>query len=494
MSVHCIVSRTIKLSEPTKKLNLAQPLAYTNAKAHSMEVVVVNDDGTDADLTGIGCTASFKRSDNTTVEPINGTVSGNVAQVILPASCYVIPGRFTFTMDLSDGNGATRTVLWVDGMVEKNTTSDIVDPGTPVGNIEQAIGNANAAASAATTAATAANTAATNAANAAKYTAPTEASSTASKAYAVGDYFVYNGKLYITTSAIASGGTITPNTNCAEIPNGLSGEVGDLKSAIESAFIICTASGAVACIADGADSIPFKTLTANIDSEQAPVSGWAEVNVTRAGKNLIDGSGIIQGGINEEGVWATSGKRVVTDYIRVNPGMEYVASIESGKAFVAYRSYDINKQVIESANITTNPYTVPNNAHFVRIIFKSADNSDIVPSNVTSAQLEFGHVATTYEPYTAQTISVDLEAITGGTVYSGTLTINSDGSGVVVVDGSGEPVSYEFTASQFTSFLGDNNVWCDAGQVTVEYQADTKLYIDTKIAELQALVLENINS
>lgn len=222
MNVHCLVSRTITLDEPTKKLNLAQPLAYTNAKAHAMQVVVMGEGEVPADLTGIGCTASFKRSDNTTVEPINGTVSGNVAQVILPASCYVIPGRFTFTMDVSDSNGATRTVLWVDGMVEKNTTSDIVDPGTPVGNIEQAIGNANAAASAATTAAT-------NAANAAKYTAPTEASSTASKAYAVGDYFVYNGKLYITTSAIASGGTITPNTNCAEIPNGLSGEVGGLK-------------------------------------------------------------------------------------------------------------------------------------------------------------------------------------------------------------------------------------------------------------------------
>lgn len=45
--------------------------------------------------------------------------------------------------------------------------------------------------------------------------APVETSSTASQAYAVGDYFCYNGILYRVTVAIDSGGTITPGTNCA---------------------------------------------------------------------------------------------------------------------------------------------------------------------------------------------------------------------------------------------------------------------------------------
>ena len=62
--------------------------------------------------------------------------------------------------------------------------------------------------------------------------APTEESSTASAAHAVGDYFIYNGKLHIATSAIAQGDTITPGTNCEEAPDGLSGEVGESKSAI----------------------------------------------------------------------------------------------------------------------------------------------------------------------------------------------------------------------------------------------------------------------
>ena len=43
-----------------------------------------------------------------------------------------------------------------------------------------------------------------------------EQSSTVSKAYAVGDYVGYNGKLYRVTTAISSGGTITPGTNCVQ--------------------------------------------------------------------------------------------------------------------------------------------------------------------------------------------------------------------------------------------------------------------------------------
>lgn len=43
-----------------------------------------------------------------------------------------------------------------------------------------------------------------------------EASTTASKAYAVGDYLIANDKIYKVTAAIASGGTITVGTNVAE--------------------------------------------------------------------------------------------------------------------------------------------------------------------------------------------------------------------------------------------------------------------------------------
>ena len=67
--------------------------------------------------------------------------------------------------------------------------------------------------------------------------APIELTSTATAAHAKGEYFIYNDTLYEATSAIAVGGTITPNTNCTAVPDGVSnefgGEISQLKSAIQ---------------------------------------------------------------------------------------------------------------------------------------------------------------------------------------------------------------------------------------------------------------------
>lgn len=53
------------------------------------------------------------------------------------------------------------------------------------------------------------------------------------------------------------------------------------------------------------------------------------------------------------------------------------------------------------------------------------------------------------------------------------------------------PQTYQLTPTEVRTLLGGNNIYTDAGAVSVEYVADTKLYIDNKIAELQALILEN---
>ena len=53
------------------------------------------------------------------------------------------------------------------------------------------------------------------------------------------------------------------------------------------------------------------------------------------------------------------------------------------------------------------------------------------------------------------------------------------------------PQTYQLTPTEVRTLLGGNNIYTDAGDVSVEYIADTKLYIDNKVAELQALILEN---
>ena len=44
------------------------------------------------------------------------------------------------------------------------------------------------------------------------------------------------------------------------------------------------------------------------------------------------------------------------------------------------------------------------------------------------------------------------------------------------------PITYQLTPQQITALQGQNNIWASTGDITVNYPADTKLYIDKKIA------------
>lgn len=246
MSVYCIVNQTGRLSDPTKKMRLPEPLAYTNQRAHSFRFTVLAE-GSDepADLTGVGVVGQFiKASANETVFPILGTASDGVCEIVLPESCYLSPGRFTFTMDITSAADATgvptfststaydagdrvvyqgvvyefqtahaagawtgedavcldecRTVLWIEGIVERNTTGEIIDPGSPIGNVESVISRCATATANANGAATTANNAADAAEAAAEEAignfAPAFAQATAN---AAGSYVTYtDGKVY----------------------------------------------------------------------------------------------------------------------------------------------------------------------------------------------------------------------------------------------------------------------------------------------------------
>lgn len=170
--VFCIVNHARKLSTPTRKVQMAEPLAYSNTLAHSFRFTAFTDEDEEADLTGAGIVGNFLQADGNTITPITGTASGNVAEVILPGSCYLVPGRFKFTMDITEGS-TTRTAMWIEGIVEKNISGTIIDPGTPEGNISQAIGRANDAANDANSAAERAEEAADAAEGFASAIAPT---------------------------------------------------------------------------------------------------------------------------------------------------------------------------------------------------------------------------------------------------------------------------------------------------------------------------------
>lgn len=74
-----------------------------------------------------------------------------------------------------------------------------------------------------------------------------QSSLTASRAYKVGEYLTYNGYLYKVTTAIASGGTITPGTNCVQTTVG--DEVANNCLRFENVTVSAT-TGDIATITD----------------------------------------------------------------------------------------------------------------------------------------------------------------------------------------------------------------------------------------------------
>ena len=161
------------------------------------------------------------RNDGTTLNLTTNTgKDGNRAWVILPQEAYTVEGPISIVIKLVYNSAETTIGACAGYVTRSRTSSEIAPTGTVIpslASLEAAIAAANAAAA--------------NAADAADYIAPTEEDSTASAAHAVGSYFIYNGKLMKATSAIAQGATIVPyasgvtNYNCAEVPNGLSGDV-----------------------------------------------------------------------------------------------------------------------------------------------------------------------------------------------------------------------------------------------------------------------------
>lgn len=131
--------------------------------------------GQEENLTGASCSASFKRSDDTTI-PLVGSVSGNVASVTLSESCYRYAGKFEITIKLSLG-GVKSTIFIGSGSVYLSETDAIIDDENVIPSIEDIIAQQQAAVAATN----AANQAAENA-NAAAETANNAATTAISKA------------------------------------------------------------------------------------------------------------------------------------------------------------------------------------------------------------------------------------------------------------------------------------------------------------------------
>lgn len=277
------------------------------------------------------------------------------------------------------------------------------------------------------------------------------------------------------------------------------------------------------------------------------ISGWTECNITVASirgdartYNNADNGAVTGYFLNSDGTTTANAGLNITEYIPAKGGDSI--TIETG----SYENpsicfYDSNRNYISGEKynyrtpVTT---TAPNGCAFIRFTYANIEVMFEVVA--TTHTISFASAGTVYGgrlDVTSGVLVVDMVGILLDdavfTYYSENFYICRDYAGIIkgsstpgvppnaiaekyIVEGqygqvgadrikipangwiysftenpSGKlvcelatPQTYQLAPTEVKTLLKNNNIWADTGDVTVEYVADTKLYIDKKLAEL----------
>lgn len=281
-------------------------------------------------------------------------------------------------------------------------------------------------------------------------------------------------------------------------------------------------------------------------SNICPITGHTSAAITRVGKNLLPLTVDGIKAINTRGTWTgnsyvlygmtftlntdSAGNITSIDVSGTNtaPGVTYpyldLATISS----IPYGSYIINggttniKVRAYRYDGTNSAYSNGADVSFTSTSDASINTFDIYVDErmpVSGTVYPMIRLASdtdpTFEPYHGHVYNIAFPGA-AGTVYGGTLDLNAGRltvdkayiasysgqsinapwissmdeyaarrtptTGAQVVYPLTTPVTYNFTAEEITTLLGISHIWADTGDVSVEYAADPKLYINKVIA------------
>lgn len=293
-----------------------------------------------------------------------------------------------------------------------------------------------------------------------------------------------NAKMDKDTDGVAGDiAIIDPNHNAVDSGKSLT----ELEENIYSAYSSATASGSVVTIEDGADNVPVKTMTVQIEPNQQtsnydpspsnilPIKGWTSAPVHRTRKNLWSGSS------DELLEYIPSGTYDATNrtFTYAASALAYYPNKKGMIGFVHFPFKDntrytliftIYKNSGKGANMkcvyTDGTETVLPQVTAAgtkqTIIFTSAANKTIYyiakynSAGNTTIYLDesgvFEGVLTTsdFEPYVGNTYSIEFPS-EAGTVYGGELTVNEDGTGTLTVDRKGVTLNGSESWTMYTA-------------------------------------------
>ena len=219
-----------------------------------------------------------------------------------------------------------------------------------------------------------------------------------------------------------------------------------VTSVAAEAFPQESVSGSPAHFTDGA-AMPVKQITVDIPLTQSgegtpspanirPITGFTEANVAVDAENVYALGGdnyLVQGGLNtSSGTTTSNGYRVRSQMIQVEPGKAYTIYSDTAYAMALEFSDNATSSYL-SVNTGLQPtpltFTTTEDTHYIRLVLsKSTTTNQLIrPAEVKTLFI-------TTSGGTVKNIAFPAEA---GTVYIGSLTLNSDGSGTLNVTHTG---------------------------------------------------------
>jgi len=269
----------------------------------------------------------------------------------------------------------------------------------------------------------------------------------------------------------------------------LAEDVSNLKSAVndpvtgldtKAPVIINSASGNIAGFADGANGVPVKQLTVNVEPIQAgsgdpspdnvrPISGRTSATIYHSGADTSDpstyiiqiGESVYGGKLNvSEGKLAVDRRFIVADGVNIRviggygaPGPKWLPCIVlSGDN----KAYNDTSTIISSY--------LQHDAGFQNI-----ENSIGVGNGGAAIILHIGAMQGTDGTHGYNSAS-EVWAAVNAYLQEHPLQI--------CYTLAAPAIEIALTPTQISTMLGSNNIWSDSGDVSVDYCADTKLYID----------------
>ena len=237
-----------------------------------------------------------------------------------------------------------------------------------------------------------------------------------------------------------------------------------LTSPATAHYLLFALDGATEYDNNIAINYPSTVTTYSPYSNICPISGRTGVNVYRTGKNLLDKANVLQDlfikpATMKIGAIGDTGASV---YCPIKGGETYTVSKIASARFTIATTTDlpannvsINDYISNNSATSLTIQTTENDKYIVAFVYlASADTGKTQQEIVDSVQVEQGSTATTYEPYTGNTYSVDWTT-EAGTVYGGTLDVVT---GVLTIDRAMVDLGtlnwgYSASAAQFRASL-----------------------------------------